>query len=81
MTSEISINISKILNWCLTDCNIKLEIAFYSLKSHNYLAHKSAIGYFNSQSLILNTSFRINYNPSEHIVLLMLVRSSVKYLI
>jgi len=50
-------------------------VAFYTLRNHNYLAHKSTFGYFNSQSLILNTSFRINYNPTEHIVSLALYRS------
>lgn len=68
MSGEISINISKVMNWSLTNHNVRLEVAFYTLKTNNYLAHKSAVGYYNSQSLILNTSFRINYHPSEHLV-------------
>ena len=68
MTNEISITISKILNWTLTNCNTRLEVAFYAQATRNYLAHKTTMGYFSSQFLVVNTSFKIHFNPQEHIV-------------
>lgn len=53
-------------------------MAFYSAKSRSYLAHKSTIGYFNAHTLTLNTSFRINYEASEHTVMHRILRSYVK---
>lgn len=78
MSKEISLTITKILNWTSTDHNVLLEIAFYASKSRAYLAHKTALGSYSGEALLLNTSFKIQYSPEEHIVAVHLFSSSAK---
>jgi hypothetical protein len=66
------------MNWALTNTNRKLEIAFHSLKTHSYLAHKTVIGYYNMQTMVLNTSFKISYSNADHIVSIFLGRFCAK---
>lgn len=68
MAKEVSLTIAKILNWSRTDHNARVEVAFYGLNSGVYLAHKTTLGYYNNQSLVLNTSFKIRFNPADHLV-------------
>lgn len=68
MAAEINVNISKIMNWTLTNTNTKLEISFHTLNNHHYLAHKTVVAYYNMQTIVLNTSFKISYSHHDHIV-------------
>lgn len=64
MATEVSICIAKILNWPHSTTNTRLEVSFYTLANHTYLAHKTTLAYYNHQTLVLNTSFRINYSSN-----------------
>ena len=71
MSTEVSLTITKILNWTRTEGNARVEVAFYGLQTGAYLAHKTALGYYSHQSLLLNTSFKINFTTAEHVVLIL----------
>ena len=79
MIKEVSLTIAKILNWNEGEENTRVEVGFYGINSGCYLAHKTAVGYYSSQSLILNTSFKINFSQAEHIVNPSSHRSFAKY--
>jgi hypothetical protein len=68
MTNEVSLTISKILNWTTEQTSCRVEVAFYGVTSGAYLSHKTTLGYSSAQAFILNTSFKITYNGPEHVV-------------
>lgn len=80
MSTEVSLTITKILNWTRTDHNARVEVAFYGLQTGTYLAHKTALGYYSHQSLLLNTSFKIHFTRTDHVVSISRLSSTAKYL-
>lgn len=63
MAKEVSLTIGKILNWSPEQESCRVEVAFYGVNSGAYLSHKTAVGYASQHALVLNSSFKIEYNP------------------
>lgn len=65
-SSEITLEIVRILNCVGFEDQFKVEITFLSVSTKAYIAHKSIIAQNIDSTLLLNTSFKISYHHDQN---------------
>jgi hypothetical protein len=58
---DLTINLLRILNWNNSIVDTKIELQFISAHNRAHISHKSLLGNFAENTLILNAAFKISY--------------------